>query len=315
MPQRQVDTDKLARFGEQVWFNGAMVPTAEATVSVMAHALHYGSAVFEGIRAYDTPKGPCIFALAEHIERLFFSARIYRMEIPYTPAQLRQACCDLVRSCGHSSAYLRPLVYRGLGNLGVVPKDTPIEVVIAAMQWGTYLGEGALTAGVRVCVSSWTRLAPNTMPTMAKAAGNYLSSQLIAMEAKRNGYDEAIALDKQGFVSEGPGENLFMVRGNKLFTPPLTASILPGITREAVMVLARLNGLEVFEHNISRETLHMADELFFTGTAAEVTPISAVDGLQVGSGRRGPITEKIQDLFFGLFKGTTADPCGWLTPV
>lgn len=315
MAQAASPQDVLQRFGEQVWFNGRLVPTASATVSVMAHALHYGSAVFEGIRAYDTPSGPRIFALRDHIKRLFDSARIYRLEIPYSAAQLRRACGEVVRAGGHRSAYVRPLAYRGLGSLGVVPKDSPTEVVVAAMKWGTYLGEGSLERGVKVAVSSWTRLAPNTMPTFAKAAGNYLSSQLIAMEAKRNGYDEAIALDHQGYVSEGPGENVFLVRDGALWTPPQTASILPGITRQAIITLARRAGLQVHVENISREALYLADELFFTGTAAEVTPIVAVDGLQVGDGRRGSLTQKMQELFFGLFNGETADEWGWLSPL
>jgi branched-chain amino acid aminotransferase len=308
-------TASLARFGEQVWFNGKLVPTAEATVSVMAHALHYGSAVFEGIRAYETPQGPQIFALRQHIKRLFDSARIYRIDIPYAPAELEAACGAVVRAGKHRSAYIRPLVFRGLGSLGVVPKDSPIEVVIAAMQWGTYLGEGSLERGVKVGVSSWTRLAPNTMPTYAKAAGNYLSSQLMAMEAKRNGFDEAIALDSQGFVSEGPGENVFMVRDGALVTPPQTASILPGITRQSLITLARRAGLTVHVENISREALYLAEELFFSGTAAEVTPIVSVDGLAVGDGRRGPVTKRMQDLFFGLFSGQTPDDWGWLSPL
>ena len=306
-------TDK--GFGKHVWFNGELVATADAKVSVMAHALHYGSAVFEGIRAYSTPRGPHIFHLQAHIRRLYSSARIYRMDIPYTAAQLEAACKQVVRDGQYHSAYIRPLVFRGAGNLGVVPKDTPIEVMVAAMQWGAYLGEDALQKGVHACVSSWTRLAPNTMPTMAKAAGNYLSSQLIAMEAKRNGYDEAIALDTQGLVSEGPGENIFMIADGIAYTPPLTASILPGITRRSIIELCGRAGIEVREQNLSREALYMADELFFCGTAAEITPIASVDGIVIGKGMRGTLTKRIQDLFFGLFAGDTPDVGGWLTPI
>ena len=306
----------MAKMGHKIWFNGALVPWESATVHVMAHGLHYGSSVFEGIRAYATPKGVQVFTLTTHIKRLYDSARIYRMDIPYPVQTLVDACKSVARESGFAGgAYLRPIVYRGMGNLGLVPKNTPIEVAIGAVEWGTYLGEGALERGVNTCISSWTRLAPNTMPTMAKAGGNYLSSQLIAMEAKRNGYDEAIALDTRGFVSEGPGENIFLVKDGVIFTPPLTASILPGITRNAIIVLARHMGLEVREVDIGRDALYVADELFFTGTAAEVSPIRSVDGLTVGEGHRGPITAKLQSAFFGLFSGETEDRWGWLEPV
>jgi branched-chain amino acid aminotransferase len=299
-----------------IWHNGAWVPFKDAKVHVLSHALHYGSSVFEGIRAYATPKGPCVFRLDEHIERLFDSARIYRMVPAYDFNTLKQACCDVVRMNGFQSAYIRPLIYRGFGKLGLVPSpDTPIEVAIAALEWGTYLGEGALERGVDVCVSSWTRLRANTMPTMAKAGGNYMSSQLIATEAKRNGFHEAIALDANGHVSEGPGENVFVIRKGVLYTPPLTASILPGITRDTVITLAQSLGFQVREENMVREALYLADELFFTGTAAEITPVRSVDGIVIGAGKRGPITEKLQKAFFGLFSGETPDTWGWLTPV
>jgi branched-chain amino acid aminotransferase len=281
-------------------------------VHVLAHGLHYGSSVFEGIRAYATPEGIKIFQLQAHLKRLYDSARIYRMELPYDQPTLTEACKEVLRASGLASAYLRPIAYRGFGPLGLVPRNNPVEVSISAMEWGTYLGEGALERGVDCCVSSWTRLAPNTMPTMAKAGGNYMSSQLIAMEAKRNKYDEAIALDINGFVSEGPGENIFLVKDGVLHTPPLTASILPGITRNAVITLARDLGLEVREENICREALYLADELFFTGTAAEVSPIRSVDGLVVGEGKRGPITARLQKAFFGLFNGETRDAWNWL---
>ena len=302
-------------FGSKIWFNGSMVAWENAKIHVMSHGLHYGSSVFEGIRAYNTAQGPTIFQLGTHIKRLYDSARIYRMDIPYSQDELAAACKDVVRASKMKSAYIRPIVYRGLGSFGLVPKDSAVEVAISAMAWGTYLGEGALERGVDCCVSSWTRLAPNTMPTMAKAGGNYLSSQLIAMEAKRNGFDEAIALDVNGYVSEGPGENIFLVRDKVLYTPPLTASILPGITRAAVIVLARHHGYQVREENIGRDMLYLADELFFTGTAAEISPIRSVDGLTVGAGKRGPITAQLQAAFFGLFNGETQDQWDWLDPV
>lgn len=301
---------------EKIWHNGKLIPWQDAKVHVMSHTMHYGSSVFEGIRAYNTPRGPQIFRLEEHVQRLFDSAKIYRMNIPYTMAEISKACCDIVSSNGLESAYIRPLVYRGYGSLGLLPgADVPTEVCVAAIRWGTYLGPEALEQGVDTGVSSWTRIAPNTLPTMAKSGGNYLSSQLIAMEAKRHGYHEAIALDVNGLVSEGPGENIFMIKNGKLMTPPLTASILPGITRDAVMTLARHMGYDVEECNLSRESLYLADEIFFTGTAAELTPVRTVDGLPVGSGKRGPITAALQTAFFGLFQGETPDRWNWLTPV
>ena len=305
----------MAKMGEKIWHNGKLVPWEQATVHVLAHGLHYGSSIFEGVRAYKTPQGLCIFQLKPHIKRLYESALVYRMTIPYTPDELAQACIDVVKNSGLDTAYLRPFAYRGLGTLGVIPKDMPCEVAVAAVEWGAYLGDRALQHGVDTCVSSWQRLAPNTMPTMAKAGGNYLSSQLIAMEAKRLGFDEAIALDTRGFVSEGPGENIFMLKNGVLYTPPLTASILPGITRNSIMLLAQEMGIEVREHDIGRDQLYLADELFFTGTAAEVTPIRSVDRITIGSGACGPTTKKLQDKFFGLFNGSTPDTHGWLTPV
>ena len=295
-----------------IWFNGELVPWEKATVHVMTHALHYGSSVFEGIRCYDTPKGPAIFRLTPHIRRLFDSAKIYRMDIPYSRAEISEACMAVIRENGLKSAYLRPLVWRGYGEIGVFPLKNPVEVMVAAIQWGAYLGAEALEKGVDVAVSSWTRVAPNTLPATAKAGGNYLSSQLIVMEAQRHGYAEGIALDVTGNLSEGSGENLFVIRDGVLFTPPITAAILPGITRDAVMTLARHLGYEVREQPLPREALYIADELFFTGTAAEVSPIRSVDGITIGEGRRGPITTAIQKAFFGLFSGETEDRWGWL---
>lgn len=298
-----------------IWFNGELVPWEKATVHVMTHALHYGSSVFEGIRAYNTPRGTALFRVEPHIRRLFDSAKIYRMEVPFTHEQLVEACRAVVRENGLTNAYLRPLVWRGYGELGVFPLKSPVEVMVAAMEWGAYLGAEGLEQGVDVQVSSWNRVAPNTLPAMAKAGGNYLSSQLIVMEAVRHGYAEGIALDVNGQISEGSGENVFVVRDGVIYTPPVTAALLPGITRDAVITLARHLGYEVREQNLPREVLYLADEIFFTGTAAEVTPIRSVDRLPVGNGGRGPITAAIQKAFFGLFSGETEDRWGWLTLV
>jgi branched-chain amino acid aminotransferase len=298
-----------------IWFNGELVEWQNATVHVMAHALHYGSSIFEGIRAYDTPRGSALFRLDPHIERFFDSARIYRMPLGYTAEQLAAACHEVIRSNDLKSAYLRPVAFRGFGEISPAPKNTPVEVAIAAIPWGRFLGEDAMEQGVDVCVSSWTRPAPNTLPTMAKAGGNYLSSQLIVMEAQRHGYVEGIALDNTGNLSEGSGENLFVIRDGTIFTPPLSASLLPGITRDTVITLAHDLGYEVREQVIPREALYIADELFFTGTAAEVSPIRSVDGIPVKAGGRGPITAALQKAFFGLFDGTTEDRYGWLNYV
>lgn len=299
-----------------IWHNGQFVPWHEATTHVMTHALHYGSSVFEGIRVYDKLGEPVGFRMREHIQRLFDSAKIYRMAIPFDVDTLHEACCELVRRNELGSAYLRPIAFRGYGSLGVAPKeDVPINVSIAAIEWGAYLGEEARENGARVCVSSWQRVAPNTIPAGAKAGGNYLSGQLISMEAHRLGFDEGIGLASDGTLSEGAGENLFLIKGGVLLTPPQSASILAGITRDSVMRLAHALGYEVREQSLSREILYLADELFFTGTAAEITPIRSVDDIEIGNGRRGPITEKIQAAFFGLFDGTTADNFGWLEPI
>lgn len=300
----------------KIWHNGQIKPWAEATVHVMTHALHYGSSVFEGIRAYDTPSGTAIFRLGDHIQRLYDSAKIYRMEIPYTHHEIESACKEIVRTNGLKSAYLRPLAYVGYGGIGIVPDaETPIDLVVAAFEWGAYLGAGTQETGVDVGVSSWHRLAPNTMPTGAKAGGNYLSGALIAREARRHGYHEGLALDHNNMVSEGAGQNVFLVKNKTIFTPPLTASILPGITRDTVMVLAKELGYQVREENIAREALYVADEMFLCGTASEIVPVKTVDGLKVGAGRRGPVTEAIQKKFFGLFNGQTPDIWGWLDPV
>ncbi len=295
-----------------IWFNGEMVPWEKATVHVMTHAMHYGSSVFEGIRSYDTPKGPAIFRLGLHTRRLYDSSKIYRMEIKYSHEEIMAACKAVVRENGLKNAYVRPLVWRGYGELGVFPLRAPVEVMVAAMEWGAYLGADGLENGVDVQVSSWNRVAPNTLPAMSKAGGNYLSSQLIVMEAVRNGYVEGIALDTNGYLSEGSGENLFVIRDNIIYTPPATAALLPGITRDAAMTIARHLGYEVREQNLPREVLYLADEVFFTGTAAEITPVRSVDKLTVGAGKRGPITTAIQQTFFGLFNGETEDRWGWV---
>src|SRR4051812_10823276 len=284
-----------------IWFNGKLVPWEKATVHVLSHALHYGSSVFEGVRAYATPKGVAIFRLADHTRRLFDSAKIYRINIPFTPEQVNAAQCEVITANGlKNGAYLRPVAFRGYGEIGVAPKiDPPVDVAIAAWEWGKYLGAESEAEGVDVCVSSWQRMAPNTLPAMAKAAGNYLSSQLISMEAKRLGFVEGIGLTTAGMVSEGGGENLFLVKDGVLLTPAVAHSVLSGITRDTVMHLARDLGLEVRESAVPRELLSLADELFFTGTAVEVTPIRSVDRIPIGAGRRGAITEKIQQAYFG----------------
>ncbi|MEI5639872.1 MULTISPECIES: branched-chain amino acid transaminase [unclassified Pseudoalteromonas] len=302
----------MTQTSELIWHNGEMVPYQQATTHVLSHALHYGSSVFEGIRAYDTPKGPAVFRLSDHIQRLFDSAKIYRMEIPYTPEEVIAACKETIRVNEFSNAYLRPFAFLGHVGLGLNPKSHRAEMTVAAMEWGAYLGEEGLAQGVDVCVSSWSRLAPNTMPTAAKAGGNYLSSQLISGEAKRNGYVEGIALDVNGYLSEGAGENLFVVKKGVLYTPPTTACILPGLTRDTIIHLARQRGYEVREEPIAREALYLADEFFMVGTAAEVVPVRSVDQIAVGNGGRGPITAELQQAYFALVKGEAEDENGWL---
>ncbi len=300
---------------ELIWFNGELVPWHSATVHVMTHALHYGSSVFEGMRCYETSRGPALFRAREHIRRLRDSARLYRMDLPLDDAALIAACRDVVRGNGFTSAYLRPLAWRGAGGLSLNAVRHPVELMIAALPWGAYLGADALEQGVDVGISSWTRPSPNTIPTGAKAGGNYVSSQLIAMEAERLGYAEGIALDTSGTVSEGSGENIFLVRDGVLVTPPAASSILPGITRDTVLTLARASDIPVREERIPREALYSADEVFFTGTAAEVTPVRSVDGLVVGSGGRGPVTALLQHEFFATVRGERQDARGWLTLV
>jgi branched-chain amino acid aminotransferase len=298
---------------EKIWRNGELIPWEEATLHVMSHVVHYGSSVFEGIRCYAQPKGPAIFRAPEHMQRLLDSAKIYRMDLPYTRDELVSAMVDLVRVNGVSPCYVRPIALRGYGQLGVNPMKCPIDVYIVNYAWGKYLGES--DEGVDVCVSSWTRLAPNTMPAMAKAGANYMNSQLIKMEAMLNGYVEGIALDSNGYVSEGSGENLFLVRQGTLYTAPLGNSVLPGITRDSVIRLARDLGIPMVEQVIPRELLYIADEVFFTGTAAEITPIRSVDKISVGNRAVGPVTKALQKELFGIMNGVTPDRYGWLTPV
>ncbi len=300
---------------EKIWHNGKLISWDEATVHVTAHVISYGSAVFEGIRCYQTQQGPAVFRLREHLQRLIHSARIYRMEFPYTLEQLVAASLEVVRVNKLAACYLRPIVLRGYGEVGVNPFPSPVEVYIACWEWGKYLGNEAIEHGVDVCVSSWARMAPNTLPAMSKAAANYMNSQLIRMEAMLNGYVEGIALDPNGYVSEGSGENLFLVYEGTVFTPPLANSILPGITRNTVMTLCQDLGIPVREQMIPREMLYVAEEVFFCGTAAEITPIRSVDKIPIGKGSRGPITKKLQEEFFGITSGTKADRHGWLTPV
>ena len=299
---------------EKIWRNGKFIAWNEANVHVMTHALHYGTSVFEGIRCYQTPLGGAIFRPREHIRRFFDSAKIYRMEdIGFAQSTIVDTLSELVRVNGLSACYLRPILFRGYGDVGVLSVNNPIEVFIVCWEWGQYLGPEALEKGVDVCVSSWTRLAPNTLPAMAKVAANYMNSQLIKMEATTNGYSEGIALDASGYVSEGSGENIFLVRDDKIYTPPLGTSVLPGITRATAVQLAADCGFELVEQAIPREWLYIADELFFTGTAAEITPIRSVDRITIGSGKRGPITERLQKEFAAILTCETEDRHGWLS--
>jgi branched-chain amino acid aminotransferase len=301
---------------EKIWHNGRFIAWDDARIHVLSHVVSYGSSVFEGIRCYDTPPGPAIFRLREHVRRMLDSAKIYRMEnVGFSAAALEEAMIELVRVNRMRSCYIRPIVLRAYGEMGVNPLKNPVDVYIACWEWGKYLGDEAMAEGVDVCVSSWNRMAPNTLPALAKAGANYMNSQLIKMEAITNGYVEGIALDTAGYVSEGSGENIFVVRDGKIHTPPLGASVLPGITRDAILALARDNGIPVIETIVPREMLYIADEVFFSGTAAEITPIRSIDRITIGKGHRGPITEKLQTEFFGVINGTRPDRYGWLSPV
>jgi len=308
-------TDRSAGRTAKIWRDGELVNWEDATIHVMSHVVHYGSSVFEGIRCYETPHGGAIFRLRDHMRRLHDSCRIYRMPMRWTIDELMQAAVDTVSGNDLRACYLRPVAVRTGEQMGFYPVGVPVETFIIAYHWGAYLGHEALVNGVDVAVSSWRRAAPDTFPTLAKAGGNYLSSQLSKAQARLDGYAEGIMLDSFGHVSEGSGENLFLVRDNVLFTSPLTAGILNGITRDSVIRIARDLGHEVREQNIPREMLYVADELFFTGTAAELTPIRSVDRIEVGTGKPGPVSLAIQDRFMAIAKGRVADPYGWLTPV
>lgn len=297
----------------KVWKNGGFIDWKDSTVHVMSHALHYGSSVFEGIRCYETKKGSSVFRLNEHVRRLYDSAKMYRIEIPYAFNDLKAAMLETVRVNGFKSCYLRPIVFRGTGPFGVNGLQNSVETFICAWEWGAYLGPEALEKGVNVMFATWNRFAPNTMPAMAKCGANYANSQLIKMEAVLNGYAEGIALDTNGYVSEGSGENIFVVRQGRVITPPLGNSVLPGITRDSVITILKELGYEVVEGMIPREMVYIADEVFFTGTAAEVTPIASVDKIPIGTGQRGPITKAVQERFFAYIQGELADAHGWHT--
>ena len=299
---------------EKIWMNGSFVNWDDAKIHVLSHVVHYGTSWFEGIRCYETQKGSAIFRLDRHIRRLFDSVKIYRTEIPYTEAEITNVCLEAIRVNKMKACYIRPVVYRGYGDVGVNPIPCPVDVTVAVWEWGAYLGPEALTDGIDVCVSTWSRPAPNTLPAMAKAGGNYLLSQLMKIEALAGGFKEAVALDVNGHVSEGSGENIFAVKDGVIITPWISSSLLPGITRMSVIELAREMGLEVRELSMPREFLYVADELFFTGTAAEVTPIRSVDRMKVGNGKPGPVTMKLQKAFFDIVK-EGKDKHRWLTPV
>jgi branched-chain amino acid aminotransferase len=298
-----------------IWMDGKFVDWDEANIHILSHVIHYGTGVFEGFRCYDTPKGSVILRLQEHTDRLFNSAKIYRIEIPYSKDEINNATIELIKKNGLKAAYVRPIAYRGYGELGVNPFPCPVGVSIATLQWGKYLGAEALESGVDVMVSSWNRMAPNTFPAMAKACANYMNSQLIKMEAMLYGFTEGIALDNTGYVSEGSGENLFAIKAGIIYTPPLHACILPGITRDTVMKIAKDLDIPLVEEKLAREFLYIADEVFFTGSAAEITPIRTIDKIPIGEGKAGPITKKLQQAFFDIVEGRQKDTYGWLTHV
>ena len=310
---------KKPSIAPDVWCDGEFIRWDDARVHVMSHVLHYGSSVFEGIRCYKTRRGPAVFRLREHMQRFLNSAKIYRMTHEWSLAQLCDAVTQLVARSQLQQCYVRPIMFRSLDEerpaFGVNPFPNPMACYIGAWDWGKYLGDEAIEQGVDVCVSSWNRLTPNSMPAMAKAGANYMNSQLIKMEALTNGYAEGIALDDRGYVSEGSGENIFLVHGGKVITPPLSSAILPGITRDSVIEICRGLEIPIVESGLQRASLYVADELFFTGTAAEVTPIRSVDRIPVGEGRRGPITERIQKVFFEITSGDREAPGDWLTYV
>ena len=297
----------------KIWIDGEMVEWKDANIHVLSHVVHYGTSVFEGIRAYKNENGVGVFRLKEHVKRLFDSAKIYKIDIPYSREEIEEAIIETVRVNDLNGCYIRPIVFRGYGELGVNPLNCPVNVVIAAWEWGSYLGEEGMANGVDIGVSSWRKPAPDTFPTLAKCGANYMNSQLAKIEAIENGYDEAIMLDYEGHVSEGSGENIFLVENGKLYTPSMASSNLKGITRDSVITLASDLGYEIIEESISRERLYIADEVFFTGTAAEVTPIRSIDKKSIGIGKRGPVAEKLQSNFFDIVEAKIEDKYGWLT--
>ncbi|MBA2123668.1 branched chain amino acid aminotransferase [bacterium Unc6] len=305
----------MEKENSKIWVDGRFINWKDANVHILTHAIHYGSSVFEGCRCYKTQKGPAIFRLKSHIDRLYDSAKIYRMEIPYTKKQFCTIIVDTVKINGFKECYIRPVVFRGYGAMGVNPLNNPLVCAIACWEWGAYFGEEATQKGVSVCVSSWRRAAPDTFPSLAKAGGNYLNSQLIKMEALRYGFDEGIALDTQGYVSEASGGNIFIVKSGVIFTPPTSSSILAGITRHTVFILARELGIRIEQHMIPREALYIADEVFFTGTAVEVTPVSSIDNINIKSSIKGSITEKVQAAYLDYVGGNVEDKHNWLTYV
>ncbi|MDR2734527.1 MAG: branched-chain amino acid transaminase [Spirochaetota bacterium] len=305
----------MAFQADKIWFDGKFVDWDKASVHVLSHALHYGTCAFEGVRAYKAKQGAVIMRLRDHLKRLAETCVIYRIPVTYSIEDLERAAAETLKVNKLDGAYIRPFIFRGFGELGVNPQKCPVHTVIAAWDWGKYLGPEALEKGVSVCVSSWRRAAPDTFPTLAKAACNYMNSQLIKLEALENGYDEGLALDSYGYLSEGSGENVFLVKNGKIFTPPSSSALLPGITRHSVIKLARSLGYVVEQQQIVREALYTADEIFLTGTAAEVTPVTKVDKIAIGGGTRGPITRAIQERFFAIIGGEAADEFGWLTQV
>lgn len=307
----------MSPFSEKakVWINGRLIPWAEANIHIASHVVHYGSSIFEGFRAYETPEGTIIFQLQAHIKRLYNSCKMYRMDIPYSQEDFNNAVIDTVKANNFKSCYIRPIVYRGYGALGVDPFPCPVDCAILVWEWGQYLGNEALEKGVDVRVSSWQRMAPNTFPALAKSGANYMNSQLIKMEAVKEGYIEGIALNVRGHVSEGSGENIFLVYDGVVHTPPLSSSILPGITRATVIQLLKDLNIPVLEDTIPREMLYIADEVFFTGSAAEITPIRSIDKITVGTGKRGPITKRLQEEFFAYINGEREDTYSWITRV
>jgi len=305
----------MSAFNEngKIWKDGMIIPWKEAKIHIASHVVHYGTSCFEGLRAYENSKGTAVFRLDAHTQRLYNSCKMYRMEIPYSQDEFNQAIIDTIKANGFKSCYIRPVVYRGYGALGVDPFSCPLECAVLAWEWGSYLGEEAMESGVEVCVSTWRRMAPDTFPALAKAGGHYMNSQLIKMEANLNGYVEGIALNPRGHVSEGSGENIFLVIDKCLITPPLASSVLPGITRNCVKHLAKELNIPVEEQAIPRELLYVADEVFFTGSAAEITPIRTIDKIPIGEGKRGPVTKQLQEEFFSHIKAEKEDKFGWLT--